>query len=132
MDDLTVPIARIERVSGPPEPVMEALEISIAFSERVTGFMDGDLTAGDGAASDVGSGDTVTDMSSHVTTITPNDNFDGDVTIDPAAGGMQSEEPSGAGNVAAAETAVLAPTVRRARRQRCVHSSAWRCRYWSA
>jgi len=119
MDDLTVPIARLERVSGPPEPVMEAFEISIAFSETVKGLVDGDLVAGNGAVSDVGPGDTVTDMSSHVASITPNDNFDGDVTIDSAAGRAQSEEPSGTGNVAAqlrvaAETAVPASATRRA------------------
>jgi len=119
MDDLTVPIARIERVSDPLEPVMEALENSIAFSEPVIGFVDGNLMAGDGGASDVGSGETVTDMSSHVTTITPNDNCDGDAIIDLAADRTQSDEPSGTGNVAAqlrvaAETAVPAPTVQRA------------------
>jgi len=110
MDDLTVPIARIERVSDPLEPVMEALENSIAFSEPVIGFVDGNLMAGDGAASDVGSGDTVTDMSSHVTTITPNDNCDGDAIIDLAAGRAQSDEPSGTGNVAAAQLRVAAET----------------------
>ncbi|MEM9600991.1 MAG: Ig-like domain-containing protein, partial [Pseudomonadota bacterium] len=80
-NDATAPTVAI--TSSATDPVSGAFPITVTFSEAVTGFALGDLTIGNGAASDFAA----TSATTYTATITPT--ADGAVTVDVAAGAAQ-------------------------------------------
>jgi hypothetical protein len=91
-NDETAPDVTIATASS--DPVSGAFSITVTFSESVTGFVVGDMTVGNGAASAfAGSGDTYT------ATITPSG--DGQVSVDINAG--VASDAAGNGNTAATQ-----------------------------
>ncbi|WP_417498113.1 Ig-like domain-containing protein [Maricaulis sp.] len=91
-NDETGPSVVLSSVSS--DPVSGAFTLDVVFSESVTGFVIGDLTVGNGAASAfAGSGDT------YSVTVTPT--ADGAVTVDVAASAAQ--DSAGNGNSAATQ-----------------------------
>ena len=91
-NDETAPDVTI--ATGSSDPVSGAFSITVTFSESVTGFVVGDMTVGNGAASAfAGSGDTYT------ATITPSG--DGQVSVDINAG--VASDAAGNGNTAATQ-----------------------------
>ena len=97
--DTTAPTVTLATADGVGNPAVGAFGITIAFSEPVTGFAAGDLTVASGAASGLAGSD-----ASWTATITPDDGFSGDVTVDMAAGVV--EDVAGNGNEAASTLAV--------------------------
>ncbi len=94
-NDETAPTVTI--ASAASDPTVGAFDITITFSEAVTGFDITDLTVGNGVAGNfAGSGDTYT------ATITPV--ADGTVTVDIATGAGQDDATNG--NVAAAQFSI--------------------------
>ncbi|WP_300554101.1 Ig-like domain-containing protein [Maricaulis sp.] len=94
-NDETAPDVSI--ATGSSDPVSGAFTITVTFTESVTGFVVGDLTVGNGAASGFsGSGDTYT------ATITPSG--DGQVSVDINAG--VATDAAGNGNTAATQFAI--------------------------
>ena len=102
--DLTAPTVTIEAPSETNAP----FTATFTFSEPVTGFAVGDITVGNGAASDFTGGDGDTAFTA---TITPA--ADGEVTVDVAAD--VAEDAAGNGNAAARRAStsadLTAPTV---------------------
>jgi hypothetical protein len=93
--DLTPPSVVI---SGPPGPISGAFTATFTFNEDVTGFAAGDISIGNGAASNV----QATSASVYTTTITPA--ADGAVTLD--VGATIAEDLAGNGNTAATQVSV--------------------------
>ena len=89
-DPLTVTL------SGPVGPVGGAFDVTVTFSEEVTGFEAGDLTVVGGTVTVTGSG------AEYAAAVTPSGS--GTVTMDVAAGVVQ--DPAGNGNEAAAQFSV--------------------------
>ncbi len=95
LNDTTPPDVTITTASA--DPVSGVFAITIEFTESVTGFAVGDLTVGNGAASNfAGSGDTYT------ADVTPSS--DGTVTVDVAAGVAQ--DAAGNTNTAATQFSI--------------------------
>ncbi|GAB5531257.1 MAG: hypothetical protein Roseis3KO_30340 [Roseivirga sp.] len=94
-NDETDPTVTISTAAN--DPTSGAFDITITFSEAVTGFDMSDLTVGNGAAGNfAGSGDTYT------ATITPS--ADGTVTVDVA--GAVAQDAAGNDNVAATQFSI--------------------------
>ncbi|RKQ94128.1 uncharacterized protein DUF1573 [Maricaulis maris] len=93
--------------TGSADPVSGVFTITATFSEDVTGFVVGDFTVGNGAAS----GFSATSATVYTATITPT--ADGTVTVDVAGGAAQ--DGAGNGNTAATQFTIendeTAPTV---------------------
>ena len=97
--DLTAPSVTL---SGPAGPVAGVFDVSVTFSEAVTGFEQGDISAGNGSVTAFsGAG------SSYTATITPS--ASGTVTVDVAADA--AEDAAGHGNRAASRYSVQADLV---------------------
>ncbi len=107
--DTVAPTAALSVADGVETPVTGAFGIAVTFSEPVTGFALADLTVANGAASDLAGSD-----ASWTATVTPDEGFSGDLTVDLAAGTV--EDAAGNGNEAAptltvaAESPVTRPT----------------------
>ncbi|MFY0638987.1 Ig-like domain-containing protein, partial [Maricaulis maris] len=84
--------------TGSADPVSGAFTITATFSEAVTGFAIGDLSVGNGAASNF----SATSATVYTATITPA--ADGTVTVDVAAAAAQ--DSAGNGNVAATQFSI--------------------------
>ena len=91
-DPLTV------ELSGPTETVDDAFEVTITFSEEVSGFEASEVSVGGGTATLSGSG------AQYTAAITPS--ASGTVTVDVAAGAAQAQEDA-EDNAAAAQFSVL-------------------------
>ena len=90
-------------ISGPTASQSESFDVTITFSEPVTGFEKADVTAGNGAATALsGSG------ASYTATITPT--ASGTVTVDVAAN--KAVDAAGNGNTAASQFSVTAALTR--------------------
>ncbi len=102
--DATAPTVTLAAADGVESPVAGAFGIAIAFSEPVTGFALADLTVANGAASDLAGSD-----AAWTATVTPDEGFSGNLTVDLAAGAV--EDAAGNGNEAAPTltVAVVAP-----------------------
>ncbi len=98
--DTVAPTAALALADGVETPAVAPFSITVTFSEAVTGFALDDLTVAHGAASELaGSG------ASYSTTITPEEGYAGNLTVDVAAGAAQDA----AGNAStAAETLTVA------------------------
>ena len=94
-------------ITGPAGPVNAAFTATFTFSENVTGFAVGDITVGNGAASNFQSSSATV----YTATITPV--VDGPVTVNVAANAVQ--DSGGNGNTAASQFSVtydsVAPTL---------------------
>ncbi len=98
--DTVAPTAALALADGVETPAVAPFSITVTFSETVTGFALDDLTVAHGAASAFsGSG------ASYSATITPEEGYAGNLTVDVAAGAAQDA----AGNAStAAETLTVA------------------------
>ena len=98
--DTVAPTAALALADGVETPAVAPFSITVTFSEAVTGFALDDLTVAHGAASALaGSG------ASYSATITPEEGYAGNLTVDVAAGAAQDA----AGNASmAAETLTVA------------------------
>jgi 6-phosphogluconolactonase (cycloisomerase 2 family) len=85
-------------ITGPSGPVSGAFTATFTFSEDVTGFALGDITVGNGTASDLSGSGTV-----YTATVTPA--ADGDVTVDVAADA--ANDAAGNGSTAASAYSVV-------------------------
>ena len=89
----------VEITSGAEHPTKDAFEVTLAFSEDVTGFEAGEVEVTNGTAAGSFKSATATD---YTITITPHDDHDGNVTVSVPADAAQSrfgvgnEEASGA------------------------------------
>ncbi len=98
--DTVAPTAALALDDGVETPAVAPFSITVTFSESVTGFALDDLAVAHGAASELaGSG------SSYTATITPEEGYAGNLTVDVAAGAAEDA----AGNAStAAETLTVA------------------------
>jgi len=106
--DQTAPTVAIARPNGESGPVNGAFDITVTFSQAVTGFNVNDLTVGNGRASNFAG-----DGANYTATITPTTNYNGAVTVDIEANAATNVVNRG--NRAAAQFSVIAdhiaPTV---------------------
>ncbi len=120
--DTEAPTVALALAEGGETPALAPFSIVVTFSEKVTGFALDDLSVAHGRASALsGSG------ASYTATITPEEGYAGDLTIDIAAGAAR--DPAGNASRAAGTLAVaVAPPVTRPTglAARTTAGTAWR------